>query len=260
MPPPAPRPGAPVPASTPGTPAPRIQYRVQSPLRYEILRFDSLIFSGTGSGAPQVTVRRIAVTLRPDGSRFVLTVDSVAPIQGARLAASSVDSAREARWEIRLSPSGLSGTIRANRSSVLVGQIGASVRLLFPQLPSNGVRADDTWEDSAEYPVQLDAFVATETAERSSRALRGALPGDVRIEVSERLGRKGKATQGGRTMTVNGAGGRQVTYDLSPEGWVTMLRARDSLDLLVTVPDTPAPIPVRQRSTVTARLRGNFPG
>jgi hypothetical protein len=258
--PPAPTPGAPTPTATPVTPEARIQYRVIAPLRYEILRFDSLMFVGTGSGAPQVTVRRIAVTLRPDGSRLVLTVDSVAPIQGARLAASSVDSAREARWEVRLSPSGPNGTVRANRSSVLIGQIGAALRLLFPQLPSNGVRAADSWQDSAEYPVQLDAFVATEAADRSSRAERGALQGSVRIEVTERLSRKGKATQGGREMTVKGTGGRQVTYEFSPEGWVTMLRARDSLDLQVAVPDSPDPIPVRQRSTVTARLRGTSPG
>jgi hypothetical protein len=61
-------------------------------------------------------------------------------------------------------------------------------------------------------------------------------------------------------MTVNGTGGRQVTHELAPEGWMTMLRARDSLDLRVAVPDSPDPIPVRQHSTVTARLRGSFPG
>lgn len=260
VPPPAPRPGAPVPAPPATSADPRIQYRIQSPLRYEILRFDSLLFLGTGSGAPQVTVRRIQVTLRPDGSKLLLTVDSITAIQGARLAPSTIDSARESRWEVRLSPSGPSGTIRATRAGVLIGQIGAAIRLLFPQLPSTGVRADESWDDSANYPVQLDAFDAAETAERSSRAIRGALPGSVRIEVVERLTRIGRATQGGRAMTVKGTGERQVTYELSPEGWVTLLRARDSLDLSVSVPDSPEPIPVRQRSTVTARLRGALPG
>ena len=259
-PPPAPRPGAPVPAAPVVTTDPRIQFRIRSPLRYELLRFDSLLFVGTGSGAPQVTVRRIQVTLRPDGSRLSVTIDSIAAIQGARLAQSTVDSAREARWEVRLSSSGSSATIRANRNSVLIGQIAAALRLLFPQLPGSGVRAEDAWEDSTEYPVQLDAFDATETTERSNRATRGALPGSVHVEIVERLTRDGKAMQGGRAMTVKGSGGRQVTYELSPEGWVTMLRARDSLDLRVAVPDSPDPIPVLQRSTVTARLRGTSPG
>lgn len=258
-PPPAPRPGAPVPAAPVVTTDPRIQFRIRSPLRYELLRFDSLLFVGTGS-APQVTVRRIQVTLRPDGSRLSVTIDSIAAIQGARLAQSTVDSAREARWEVRLSSSGSSATIRANRNSVLIGQIAAALRLLFPQLPGSGVRAEDAWEDSTEYPVQLDAFDATETTERSNRATRGALPGSVHVEIVERLTRDGKAMQGGRAMTVKGSGGRQVTYELSPEGWVTMLRARDSLDLRVAVPDSPDPIPVLQRSTVTARLRGTSPG
>jgi hypothetical protein len=259
-PPPAPRPGAPVPAAPVVTTDPRIQFRIRSPLRYELLRFDSLLFVGTGSGAPQVTVRRIQVTLRPDGSRLSVTIDSIAAIQGARLAQSTVDSAREAKWEVRLSSSGSSATIRANRSSVLIGQIAAALRLLFPQLPGSGVRAEDAWEDSTEYPVQLDAFDATETTERSNRATRGAFPGSVHVEIVERLTRDGKAMQGGRAMTVKGSGGRQVTYELSPEGWVTMLRARDSLDLRVAVPDSPDPIPVLQRSTVTARLRGTSPG
>jgi hypothetical protein len=259
-PPPAPRPGAPVPAAPVVTTDSRIQFRIRSPLRYELLRFDSLLFVGTGSGAPQVTVRRILVTLRPDGSRLSVTIDSIAAIQGARLAQSTVDSAREARWEVRLSSSGSSATIRANRNSVLIGQIAAALRLLFPQLPGSGVRAEDAWEDSTEYPVQLDAFDATETTERSNRATRGALPGSVHVEIVERLTRDGKAMQGGRAMTVKGSGGRQVTYELSPEGWVTMLRARDSLDLRVAVPDSPDPIPVLQRSTVTARLRGTSPG
>ena len=257
---PAPRPGAPTPSAPAPPPDARIQYRVKSPLRYEIVRFDSLLFLGTGSGAPQVSVRRIQVSARPDGSRLLLTVDSVTAIQGARLALSTVDSAREARWEVQLSPSGPSGTIRVNRNSVLIGQIGAALRLLFPQLPDNGVRSEDAWEDSAKYPVQLDAFEANESAKRSSRATRGAAPGSVRVEVTEQLSRNGRATKGGRAMTVVGSGARQVTYEFSPEGWVTLLRARDSLDLRVTVPDSPEPIPVRWRSTVTARLRGASPG
>lgn len=256
---PAPVPGAPAPSAPATSADARLQYRIRNQLRYEILRFDSLLFLGSGAGTPQVTVRKIQVTVRPDGSRLLLTVDSVAAIQGARLAASSVDSAREARWEIRLSPSGPGGSIRANRGSVLIGQIEAALRLLFPQLPNNGVRVDDAWEDSGDYPVRLDAFEATESTERASRATRGTVPGGVHIEVNERLTRTGKATQGGRAMTVNGAGGRQVTYEFSPEGWVTVLRARDSLDLRVAVPDLPDPIPVRQRSTVTARLRGSSP-
>jgi hypothetical protein len=95
-----------------------------------------------------------------------------------------------------------------------------------------------------------------ETAARNSRAVAGAAPKSVRIEVVESLTRTGKATQGGREMGLVGSGVRRVLYDLAADGWITMVQASASLDLRVTVPDSPDPIPVRWRSTVIARLRG----
>jgi hypothetical protein len=233
----------------------RIQYRIRSPLRYEISRYDSLFFLGTGA-TPQITGRRALVTVREDGSRFQVTLDSLAGVLGPRLAQSAIDSTRGTRWETRASSSGPSGVFRSTRNTVLVGQVGAAVALLYPQLPRDGVRVGEVWEDSTSYPIRLDAFESLETAARSSRAVAGAAPSSVRIEVVESLTRTGKAIQGGREMGLAGSGVRKILYDLAADGWITMVQAQDSLDLRVTVPDSPDPIPVRWRSTVIARLRG----
>jgi len=253
-PPPTPRPGAPAPSVAEPSAA-RIQYRIRSPLRYEISRYDSLFFLGTGS-TPQITGRRAMVTVRQDGSRLQVTLDSVAGVLGPRLAQSAIDSTRGTRWESRASASGPSEAYRSTRNTVLVGQVGAAVALLYPQLPEDGVRIGEVWDDSTSSPIRLDAFESLETRARNSRAIAGAAPKSIRIEVVESLTRTGKALQGGREMGLAGSGVRRVLYDLAADGWITMVQARDSLDLRVTVPDSPDPIPVRWRSTVIARLRG----
>jgi hypothetical protein len=253
-PPPTPRPGAPA-AAVAEPAAARIQYRIRSPLRYEISRYDSLFFLGTGS-TPQITGRRALVTVRQDGSRLQVTLDSVAGVLGPRLAQSAIDSTRGTRWESRASASGPGEPYRSTRNTVLVGQVGAAVALLYPQLPEDGVRIGEIWDDSTSSPIRLDAFESLETRARNSRAIAGAAPKSIRIEVIESLTRTGKALQGGREMGLAGSGVRRVLYDLAADGWITMVQARDSLDLRVTVPDSPDPIPVRWRSTVIARLRG----
>jgi hypothetical protein len=196
------------------------------------------------------------VTVRQDGSRLQVTLDSLAGVLGPRLAQSAIDSTRGTRWESRASGSGPSEAYRSTRNTVLVGQVGAAVALLYPQLPEDGVRIGEVWNDSTSSPIRLDAFETLETRARNSRAIAGAAPRSIRIEVVESLTRTGKALQGGREMGLVGSGVRRVLYDLAPDGWITMVQARDSLDLRVTVPDSPDPIPVRWRSTVIARLRG----
>jgi hypothetical protein len=254
-PPPAPRPGAPAPAPPAASDA-RITYRLRTPLRYEISRYDSLFFLNAASATPQVTGRRALISVRPDGSRVQVVLDSVAGVLGPRLAPSALDSARGAEWEIRLEESGPTGNLKADRHSILVGQVGSGVRLLFPQLPEDGMRRGDTWERSSTYPLRLDTFESTESSEQTSRAVAGPAPGSIRVETDERLSRTGRASQGGRTLGLSGSGTRRVLSDFSPEGWVTMVQAQDSLELRVTVPDNPEPIPVRWRSTVIVRLRG----
>ena len=255
---PAPRVSDPASRAPASSPSARILYRLNAPLSYEVRRYDSIAFQSINAGVPQVTGRRAHLTVRPDGSRLEIVLDSVVGVLGQRISASALDSARGAKLELRLSATGPSGSLKANPATVLVGQISAAVQLLFPQLPKNGVAAGDVWEDSGSYDVRVDAFEADETATRKSTATRGGA-GGVRVEGIEQVTRKGRARQGDREMGLSGSGVRHVTYDLAPEGWVSFLIARDSLDLQVTISDTPAPIAVRWRSTIIARLRGSRP-
>lgn len=261
VPPPAPRAGVPAPAPTAASVAPvsRVQYRLTTPLRYEILRTDSLRFQAGSDNPPQVTGRLALVTVRNAAGRVVVTLDSISSTVGGRLAASTVDSARGVRWEFRLTGTGVAGDFRRNRSSTVVGQIEAALRLLFPQLPLNGASPGDTWADSATYRVALDAFDASESAVRQSRAR--VVPGStgLAIDAEEVLHRLGSAVQGGRAMAIAGGGKRTLRYGFAAEGWVSLMQASDSLELKVTMTGGDQSIPVRWRSTVMARLRDSLP-
>lgn len=254
---PAPRPSVGESGGSPATAA-GVLYQIKAPLTYEIRRYDSITFQNINSALPQVTGRRALVSVRPDGNRLQIAMDSVVVVLGQKIAPSVLDSARDATFELKVSSTGPSGDLRTSAATPLVGQIAAGVRLLFPQLPDDGAGSGDVWSDSTSYDIRLDAFDATETASRQSKATRRG-SGTVRVEGVERLTRRGSARRDGREMGISGSGVRQVTYDLVPEGWVSFLIARDSLDLVVTVPDSPAPVPVRWRSTIIARLRGTTP-
>ena len=261
VPPPTPRPGGAVPTGSGGTvaPAARLQFRQRAALRYEIFRYDSLQFLSTPDNPPQVTGRYALVTVRADGGRVVVALDSVSATQGARLARSTVDSAKGVRWEVRLTGTGPSGELKHNRTSILLGQVEAALRLLFPQLPSNGVSGGDAWADSATYQVRLDAFDTRESASRRSTARIAPGSGGISIDAEEQVRREGGAVQGGRPMALAGGGLRRVSYSFAGAGWVSALRASDSLELRVTMTEGSLNIPVRWRTTVVARLRDTLP-
>lgn len=251
-------PALPEPAVAPrAAPPTRLHYRLRPAQLYEINRQDSLVYESMGGGTPQGSDKTGLLLVRSVDGRAEVTLESIAAGTGTRLAVSSLDSARGARWEIDLGPSGPVRPVRGGSAGVLAEQVASIVWLLFPQLPLPGLTAGDVWSDSAFYSVRVDAFDASESAVRWSRATESG--SGVRVEATERLTRNGTASQGGQTMSLSGSGERRITYDFSGEGLVTALSARDSLDLRVLVDTTGAIIPVRWLSTLTARLRGSPP-
>ena len=169
----------------------------------------------------------------------------------------SLDSAAGTRWQLTLGEVGPKRFPAKGSPSELAEQMGAFGRLLFPQLPSVGLKSGDVWSDSTSYPIREDAFDAVESAVRTSTA--GPVANGVRVEAMERIRRKGAAQQGGQAMSLAGGGARWLTYDLVAPGVVAVLSARDSLELRVRVESTGQIIPVRWRSTLTARRRGATP-
>lgn len=238
-----------------------LHHRVQAPLVYEIARFDSLYYEPQGNETAQVSDKTGLLLIRPgsgrEGGRLEVVLQTIAAGPGTRLAVSSLDSAAGARWWLSLGPSGPEGAPTGEPASVLAEQMLVIGGLLFPQLPQGGVKPGDTWSDSASYRVRVDTFDAVESAARTSGA-KPAVDG-VRVEAAERLGRSGGTSQGGQSMSLSGGGARWLSYDFAAQGFVTFLSARDSLDLRVRVEATGQIIPVRWRSTLTARLRGAAP-
>jgi hypothetical protein len=255
--PPAPRPAAQAAAAAEASPAGGFRYRFHAPLAYDITRYDSLGFSRPGAGPPQISGKLAVLRVQPAGGHLDIFLDSLAPAPGSRLPTPALDSAVGARWQLPFSSKGPAGTMAANRRTIAVEQIGEIVRLLVPSLPGDGLKAEDAWSDSTSYSIQVDAFQALETAIRRSRAgplprAQGAAP---LVTVEEQLTRTGSATQAGQGMTMTARGRRQVSYELSPDGWVRNLTGRDSLEIRVIVTATGQPIPVHWRTTFSARLR-----
>ncbi len=249
------------PIAVPAAPSPPIHYRLRTPLVYEVERYDSLFYASM-PGAPQATAKRAVLTALPltsRGSDVEVRLDSLLALEDTRLTSTSVDSSVGRRWQFTLGPTGPKGVMLGGHPTILSGQIEAIVRLLFPQLPSEGLRSLDTWSDSTSYRVQLDAFDAFETAVRTSQSVPGVAQtgqgSGVSVEANERLTRTGTAMQAGQVMTLRGAGLRRLRYEFGSDGWVSALTARDSLDLVVTVGPAGETVPVRWRSTLIGRLR-----
>jgi hypothetical protein len=231
------------------------------PLVYEIGRYDSLFYQASVGETAQASDKTGLLTAHPspgqENGLVEVVLQSMAAAAGTRLSVASLDSAVGARWRMRLGQFGLEGETVREGGNVLTEQVGVIVALLFPQLPYGGLRPMATWSDSARYPLRVDAFDAVESAVRSSRA--AAVPNGLRIEAVERLDRKGGATQGGQVMSLAGGGERRLSYEFASLGFLTWLSATDSLDLRVRVSATGEVIPVRWRSTLSARLRGAPP-
>ena len=238
-----------------------LHYRVRAPLVYEIARYDSLSYEPQGNETAQVSDKTGLLLVRPgtgrEGGRLEIVLQTIAAGPGTSLAVSSLDSAAGARWRLNLGPSGPEGAPTGEPASVLAEQMRVIGGLLFPQLPRDGIQLGDAWSDSASYRVRVDAFDAVESAARTSEAKSAA--SGVRVEATERLSRSGGTSQGGQMMSLSGGGARWLSYDFASPGLVTSLWARDSLALRVRVEATGQIIPVRWRSTLTARLRGATP-
>jgi hypothetical protein len=187
-------------------------------------------------------------------------LDSLTSLEDTRLSPGAVDSSVGSRWQVTMGPDGPRGMMAGGHSTILSGQVEALVRLLFPLLPSNGLRHSDAWSDSSRYRLQLDAFDSFETAARASQTVPTVAsasqdPSGVTVEAIERLSRTGTATQGGQPLTLSGTGVRRLRYEFARGGWVSTLAARDSLDLVVTIGQTGEKVPVRWRSTLIGRWR-----
>lgn len=160
---------------------------------------------------------------------------------------SMLDSARGRTWHAFMGPDGrLSNIVRVDS-----GQGGSEmISNFFPRLKP-GAKVGDSWVDTTETASDAEAQqVNTQTittykvAGRESRGGSQAL----RLDADFTLTQTGSINQSGQEMTVDGTGSGHGTYYMTENGHYLGGESSMSSDLMITMDQLPAPIPVRTTS------------
>src|SRR5215211_258390 len=217
---PAPGPGQPE-APAPTTPGhgPAVTYKAVRNAAYRLERHDSLSLQYPG-GATQEQVRdRIAflrVTLAesptPGAYQVAIVLDSLQALEGGQpVSPDSVAAARGTRWTATLTAAGGLGALTPDRTGTLPDELTGRLRLLFPALPSGGVREGMEWTDTTEYKLTADAFPGSERALTTYHATASDAPGmgkGIALESNAPYERTGTRTQGDQELQMKGTGTR----------------------------------------------------
>ncbi len=229
---------------------------------YAFERRDSLTLQLPG-GATQVQqfnrTAFLTVSLAPEGSMYRATIrlDSLRQEAGGALPADSLIRAEGTRWTGTVTAEGKVAELRADRSSGVADQVGASLPALFPVLPPGGAREGLAWSDTAQRALKADAFDATERAATNYRALKSDGRALV-IESRTTFQRTGKGSQAAQPMEMASQGARRGTYRFG-DGGVVSAEGADSAEMTITVPAVGQTVPVSQRATWHISVPGRGP-
>jgi hypothetical protein len=256
---PTPEPGAPG-TGTPVVNAGGVTYSVVRDVAYALERHDSLTIQLPGGASQQQLIDRTAylrVAIAPDTAGYVatITLDSLqAAVGGVPAVPDSILPARGTRWTASLTPQGRLSALKADRSTTLGDQLGTSLRSLFPDLPTEGVKSGMEWTDTTEVPIRADAFDATERAIVRYRATDSDDPRAkkaIRLESTGSYQRRGKGTQYDQQMEMTASGTRTAVHYMNPDGTLASARGSDAGDLTITIPSVGQTVPVKQAGTFT---------
>jgi hypothetical protein len=269
--PPKPAPGGP-PAPAPGptppgeSPAPTnekgIQLRTDGVYRYALGRRDSLVAQmPSGESQVQVTGQTAYVTISlqptPSGTQFSAVLDSVRPDPDITIPSTQLDSAEKARWTSKLQPSGWLDSLKASKRSFLADEVRDQVNLLFPIVPTEGVRAGATWEATGSVPARLSVVDLTETVAASGSAGQVTSADGVRfvpVTVVRSTSGQGSSMQSAQPLDLSATGRDSLDYRLSSDGRVLAAEGTSSRTMTLTVRDVGQTVPVTQDSRVTFQL------
>jgi hypothetical protein len=203
----------------------------------------------------------VSVTLVPDtgGYQATIVLDSLqASANGAPASLDSLVPAWGTRWTGRLSSSGDLSALTADRSTTLGDQVGATLRSLFPGLPSGGVRTGMEWTDTTDVPIRADAFDASERGVTRYRSLNSDEPrakNAIKLESTGSFERKGKGVQFDQQLEMSGTGSRTAVHYFGQDGILISARGRDTGDMTITVPAVGQTVPVKQAGSYTITSR-----
>jgi hypothetical protein len=255
---PTPEPG---PVTPPGAPEPTgVIYRPIRNASYTLERHDSLSLQLPGGANQQQLIDRtafVSVTLVPDtgGYQATIVLDSLqATANGAPASLDSLVPAWGTRWTGRLSSTGDLSALTADRSTTMGDQVGATLRSLFPGLPSGGVRAGMEWSDTTDVPIRADAFDASERGITRYRSLDSDEPrarNAIKLESTGSYERKGKGVQFDQQLEMSGTGSRTAVHYFGQDGILISGRGRDAGEMTITVPAVGQTVPVKHAGSYT---------
>jgi hypothetical protein len=248
-----PRPGAVTP--TAGGRGPAVTYRPARSVGYKLERHDSLTLQYPG-GATQEQIRdriahfhlTVAESGTPGGYQVAIVLDSLqASENGVPVPPDSVTAAQGARWTGRLTPNGDLSPLKADRTGTLTDELTGRLQLLFPRLPSGGVRDGMEWTDSTSYKLVADAFPGTEHVITRYRAAGGASEGKtITLEGAGSYSRSGTRLQGDQELQMSATGARHGAQQIGVDGIMLSSRGNDAGDMTITVPAVGQTVPVKQ--------------
>jgi hypothetical protein len=226
--------------------------------RYLFERRDSVVATmPSGENQVQVLGRLAYLTLAwvaaDSGTSITATLDSVVADTGAEIPAALLDSARGTRWTTLRPPAGGLTVQSGTRTSLLGDQVRDQLVLLFPRLPAEGARPGAAWSDSTEAPARVSAFEALERVVAHSTA---GPPGTVGfpIDVVTTRSATSQATQYGQTIGIRATGSDTLSYEMLPDGRVTLVSGRRSTALVLELSAIGQSVPVQETSSLRMTL------
>jgi len=247
--------------TAPGVPAPTgVVYRPIRNAGYTLQRHDSLSLQLPGGASQEQLIDRTAylsLTLVPDTTGYQVTVvlDSLQATSGGVPAAlDSLVPAWGTRWNGRLTADGDLSALTADRSTTLGDQVGATLRSLFPSLPTGGVRPGMEWTDTTDVPIRADAFDATEHGVTSYRATDSDDPRAkkaIKLESTGSYQRTGKGMQFQQQLEMAGTGTRTAVHYLGQDGVLISARGSDAGEMTISVPAVGQTVPVKHTGSYT---------
>ncbi len=260
---------APTPAPTPnpgdaGAPAPTtpghgaaVTYQPVRSAAYRLERHDSLSLQYPGGATQEQARDRIAflhVTIEESAAQgpyqVTIVLDSLQALEnGTPASPDSLAAARGTRWTGSLSSTGGLSALTPDRTGSFPDELTGRLRLLFPALPAEGVRAGMEWTDTTQYRLTADAFPGSERATITYRASANEAPGmrkGITLESSGSYDRTGTRLQADQELQMAAMGTRRGAHQLGLDGILISAQGNESGDMTITVPTVGQTVPVKQ--------------
>jgi hypothetical protein len=217
-------------------------------------RRDSITLTlATGARQTQIQGQRARFSIELADERLRIRLDSLT------LTPSGGPGEREAigiEW-VAAMRSGMIGRLTPSRRSPVVDDLTPMLQSLFPTLPTGGVRPGMTWVDTTAGRRQVQAFEADDRRTSDWRARprtsRNGTPVQP-ITATELFEQMGSANPGGQRMMMTAQGQRSSTYYITVLGHLQEVVHRDSVAMLITIPDRQQTIPTMQRIRTIVRF------